>query len=175
MAGPKDDAAVDAAADEDPNSATGFASPPCFMHELDPSYLGFATPAEVLALLNELLEGERAGARGVGALSRWPDERHPAAMQAVARDEARFCAMLSGHIKRLGGTLSTRTGGFYQKLLALETAEARLALLDRGQGWVVRKLDDFLPRIGDDLLHRDLKEMREVHISNIERCKTLQA
>ena len=26
--------------DEDPNSRGGFASPPCFMHELDPSYLG---------------------------------------------------------------------------------------------------------------------------------------
>ena len=26
--------------DEDPNSPATYASPPCFMHELDPSYLG---------------------------------------------------------------------------------------------------------------------------------------
>lgn len=26
--------------DEDPNSRATYASPPCFMHELDPSYLG---------------------------------------------------------------------------------------------------------------------------------------
>jgi hypothetical protein len=34
--------AVDAFAtvDEDPNSRATYASPPCFMHELDPSYLG---------------------------------------------------------------------------------------------------------------------------------------
>jgi hypothetical protein len=29
-----------AAVDEDPNSRASYASPPCFMHELDPSYLG---------------------------------------------------------------------------------------------------------------------------------------
>jgi hypothetical protein len=29
-----------ATADEDPNSRATYASPPCFMHELDPSYLG---------------------------------------------------------------------------------------------------------------------------------------
>jgi 5-formyltetrahydrofolate cyclo-ligase len=31
-----------AAIDEDPNSRATYASPPCFMHELDPAYLGFA-------------------------------------------------------------------------------------------------------------------------------------
>jgi hypothetical protein len=29
-----------ASIDEDPNSRATYASPPCFMHELDPSYLG---------------------------------------------------------------------------------------------------------------------------------------
>lgn len=29
-----------ASVDEDPNSRAAYASPPCFMHELDPSYLG---------------------------------------------------------------------------------------------------------------------------------------
>ena len=29
-----------ASVDEDPNSRATYASPPCFMHELDPSYLG---------------------------------------------------------------------------------------------------------------------------------------
>jgi hypothetical protein len=28
--------------DEDPNSRATYTSPPCFMHELDPSYLGLA-------------------------------------------------------------------------------------------------------------------------------------
>ena len=33
--------------DEDPNSRAGYASPPCFMHELDPSYLGLQPAGEV--------------------------------------------------------------------------------------------------------------------------------
>jgi hypothetical protein len=32
--------------DEDPNSRAGYASPPCFMHELDPSYLGLQPARE---------------------------------------------------------------------------------------------------------------------------------
>jgi 5-formyltetrahydrofolate cyclo-ligase len=32
--------------DEDPNSRATYASPPCFMHELDPSYLGLAPDRE---------------------------------------------------------------------------------------------------------------------------------
>ena len=33
------------------------------MHELDPTYLGYMSTEEVITLLNQLLEGERAGAR----------------------------------------------------------------------------------------------------------------
>jgi hypothetical protein len=36
---------------------------PCVVHELDPSSLGYMSQAEVLDLLGQLLEGERAGAR----------------------------------------------------------------------------------------------------------------
>jgi hypothetical protein len=41
--------AIDAFAtvDEDPNSRATYASPPCFMHELDPSYLGLAPDRDV--------------------------------------------------------------------------------------------------------------------------------
>ena len=35
--------------DEDPNSRAGYASPPCFMHELDPSYLGLQPAREAPA------------------------------------------------------------------------------------------------------------------------------
>src|SRR3546814_2777322 len=50
----------------EPAEEEGYASPPCSMHELDPAYLGYLSTAETIELLNELLEGERAGARAVG-------------------------------------------------------------------------------------------------------------
>lgn len=148
-----------------------YASPPCFMHELDPSYLGYWSREDILALLNRLLEAERAGARGVGAMSKeGSDKESRAALHAIAKDEARFCAMLTRHIARLGGTPSVETGAFYEKLLAVETSDARIDLLNRGQGWVVRKLQEALPRIGDDALQRDLRNMLDIHERNMQRC-----
>lgn len=54
-------ASMIASPDEDPNVSIECSSPPCFMHELDPSYLGYLGQQEVTALLGELLEAE------------WPD------------------------------------------------------------------------------------------------------
>lgn len=161
-------------ADTDPNAAAAYSSPPCFMHELDPSWLGFAGRDEVLVLLNQLLESERAGARGIGELSGRVEASSRAALREVAKDEARFCAMLARHIDRLGGTPSALTGAFYDKLAALGAAGDWQTLLDRGQGWVVRKLERMLPQIGDEALHADLTEMRDAHLRNIERCKALR-
>jgi hypothetical protein len=158
--------------DDDPNSEGCFASPPCFMHELDPAWLGFASRDEVLAWLNELLEGERAGARGVAELAAGTEGEPHAILRDIAQDEASFCAMLAGHIRRLGATPSGRTGSFYDKLSAAQ-GDARLDLLDRGQAWVVRKLDEIMPRIHDDGLRADLARMRDVHVSNIERCRSV--
>lgn len=156
------------------SSDGGYASPPCSLHELDPSYLGYMTGGELIALLNELLEGERAGARllaDMGRAARDPGEG--ATFRDVAMDEARFCAMLTRHIRRLGGTPSTAIGAFHGKVLALETPAERLALLNSGQGWVVRKLEEACGRIADDALLRDLREMRAAHARNIARCEAL--
>lgn len=151
------------------------ASPPCTMHEMAPDYFGYLDTESILALLNQLLEAERAGARGVAALSRQasdPDAHD--LLHEVAGDEARFCAMLSGHIMRLGAIPSRKTGDFYDKLMAVKDQTDSLALLNRGQGWVARTLQDILPRIQDDSLHKDLKHMLDVHIENIQRCNALQ-
>jgi nitronate monooxygenase len=138
------------------------------------------TPSEtadlqLLDLLTQLLESERAGARGVAVMR---DETHDAdargALKDIAKDEARYCAMLSRHIVRLGGTPSSSTGAFYEKLMAIEGFEDRLSLLNRGQNWVARKLQEILPSLDDPTLRADLAEMLEVHERNIKRCNTLK-
>ena len=45
--------------------------------------------------------------------------------------------------------------------------EARLVFLNRGQGWVVRKLREMMPRIPDDALYVDLAHMLSSHVANI--------
>jgi hypothetical protein len=159
---------------EDAGMTEGYSSPPCLLHELDPSYLGYLVGDEVLALLNELLEAERAGAKVVGRLGETATDRTIATtLRAVAKDEARFCAMLRRHVARLGGTPSRKTGLFHDKVMALDGIGPRIALLNRGQGWVARKLREALPRIHDDALRRDLQEMLAVHERNIQHCNEL--
>jgi 5-formyltetrahydrofolate cyclo-ligase len=166
--------ARDTAAVVDEEGAGSLASPPCMMHELDRPALGYLTQAEVLALLQELLEGERAGARALGAMSGQDAASSSRTfLRDIAMDEARCCAMLTRHIVRLGGTPSRRTGAFYDKLMGVGDPAQRLDLLNRGQGWVVRKLRDSLGRIHDDALHRDLTEMLDIHERNIASCNAL--
>ena len=163
--------AFEPAPERDMGSAAGYSSPPCFLHELDPSYLGYASREEVLALLNLLLESERAGARGARQMSEQSTNAEArTALHDIARDEARFCAMLSHHITRLGDMPNRRTGAFHEKLAEVEALDDQLALLNRGQGWVVHRLREAIPRIADDPLHADLQGMLETHEHNIERC-----
>jgi len=143
------------------------ASPPCYRHELEqPTLEG----AELIAWLNELLEGERAGAQGLSDLAKRHAEPVASLLRDVARDEGRFCVMLRRHIVALGGAATTATGVFYDKLMARETLADQLKLLDRGQGAVVRSLESNLPRLAAAELIADLREMLDVHVVNIERC-----
>jgi nitronate monooxygenase len=68
---------------------------------------------------------------------------------------------------------SPATGRFYGKLMAIAGLTKRVAFLNRGQGWVVRRLRDALPRVRDDRLYEDLKVMLEAHEGNIRRCDRL--
>jgi hypothetical protein len=64
MGGKERDArpAAASAVEEDPNAVVVCSSPPCFMHELDPAYLGYLGREEVSALLAGLLAADWGGA-----------------------------------------------------------------------------------------------------------------
>jgi uncharacterized protein DUF6306 len=146
-------------------------SPACLAHEADDAYMGFATRDELAAFLNELLEAERAGT-GVALKSAQAAQGTPFVplLQDVHRDEARWCAMLLKQLKVLGVPASTKIGAFEGKALAIADLGERIAFLNRGQGWVVRKLKEMLPKVRDEALHRDLFDMLQSHEINIERA-----
>lgn len=146
------------------------ASPTCSASKADPSYMGFATAAETAEFLNMLLEAERAGARVTLESARAATGAIADLLRDIHRDEARWCAMLSEELGRLDTLASTVTGAFYGKAMAIADMTERLTFLNRGQDWVVRKLSEMLPRIGDDRLHARLRDMRDSHIANIARA-----
>ena len=160
------------------SAGAGYSSPACYAHEIAPGYFG-EEPAmsrdDVLALLNTLLEAERAGAK---VLAAFLDDyaRDSAAWRQVStvqRDEAKNCAILIELIRRLEGTPSGATGEFLGKALAVEGRIARLKFLNRGQGWVARKIREALPEIGDADVRRVLSTMYDSHLLNIEACEAL--
>jgi hypothetical protein len=123
---------------------------------------------ELLAFLNEMLEAERAGAKALLHISKEAHEQTAAALaMQVHHDEARWCAMLTAAIRLHGGQPSQATGAFYEKVLAIPDDKARLAFVNRGQGWVVKKLKEAIPRIEDVHLAKDLGVMLTSHEENI--------
>jgi hypothetical protein len=153
------------------NEPTKPSSPACLAHEADPAYMGYASRDEIGAFLNELLEAERAGT-GVALKSAETaaGTAFAALLGDIHHDEARWCAMLLRQLKALGVPASTRIGAFQEKAMAIEGIPERIAFLNRGQGWVVRKLREMMPKVRDDGLHRDLADMLLSHEVNIARA-----
>ena len=124
--------------------------------------------------LNELLEAERAG---VEALSRlFPDARTPEMrklFEQVRDDEAWSCAGLARSIKTLGGAMSENKGDFAEKVMAEPTLAARLKLLNRGQMWVVKRLDALLGETLPPPVTDFLAKMKVRHVANIAACDKL--
>src|SRR5262249_51212049 len=143
----------------------------CLAHEADDAYMGFASRDEIAAFLNELLEAERAGT-GVALRSAEgaAGTKFADLLRDVHHEEARWCAMLLKQLNALGVPASTKVGAFQDKALAIESLPERIAFLNRGQGWVVRKLREMLPKVRDDALHRDLPDMLQAHEVNIARA-----
>ena len=163
-----------------PDSETPeLASPPCYAAEF-PGYFGedAAGPdPQLVERLNALLEAERAGARVLAVLRDCLDSRSPlrGLLERVQKDEGANAVRLYKTIRRLGGVASHDTGAFVPKVLALDGLLPRLRLLNKGQEWVVRRIDELLPLVTDDEARAMLDAMRQSHLDNISACEALIA
>jgi nitronate monooxygenase len=156
----------------------GYSSPACYAHEIAPEYFGEAAAmpdGELIALLNTLLEAERAGAKVLAEFLNEYERGSPAWKQlaAVQRDEAKNCAILLDLLRQMGGAPSAATGDFMAKALAVDGKVSRLQFLNRGQQWVARKIGEALPRIGRPAVRKALAAMQDSHLLNIEACDAL--
>lgn len=122
--------------------------------------------------MQALLEAERAGVRCLSAMAK---ETSPGEKQDflvfLRNDEGRFCAGLYRLIQARGETPTDRVGAFVEKVLALPGEAERLALLVKGQAWVVRKIDEMPPADMTREEEEFFADMREAHVVNIEACR----
>ena len=122
--------------------------------------------------MQELLEAERAGVQCLSAMAdEAPEGEKKDFLEFLRNEEGRFCMGLYRLIEGRGGTPTDRTGPFAEKVLALGGEAERLALLVKGQAWVVRKIDE-LP-VGEKTPGEKafFDEMREAHVTNNEACR----
>ncbi len=124
--------------------------------------------------MEELLEAERAGVRCLIPLARDAQEGAKKELLVhLCNDEGRFCAGLVRLIAARGAMPHRRVGAFAEKVLALPTEAQRIALLVKGQAWVVRKIDEIPEGEMTDEERKFFVEMREAHVANIEAVRRI--
>jgi nitronate monooxygenase len=132
----------------------------------------YLTNEELISALNELLEAERAGARVLLETAQQNLPQNLAVqINEVQRDEVRWRKMLINVIRSLDIEPSSKTGEFYKKAIEITDLEERLIFINRGQGWVVRRLREIISKIQDENIKNQLEEMRDAHVDNIELVK----
>lgn len=118
--------------------------------------------------LNSLGEAERAGGRILHELTEQAESLElRELLKKAGHDEGYYAGELAAHVRRLGGTPSTKTGDFVEKVRAVGDFKGRLELLNRGQRWVVRKIGEQMASIGDARLRAFLSVMADGHDVNI--------
>ncbi len=121
--------------------------------------------------MQELLEAERAGVKCLDAMADQASDIGKKELFSIFRnDEGKFCAGLFGFLQARGEVPTTAVGAFADKVIALPTEAERVALLVKGQAWVVRKIDELPPAEMSAAETAFFTDMREVHVVNIGKC-----
>jgi hypothetical protein len=120
------------------------------------------------SFLNVMGEAERAGGRVLHELTNQAQSLElKELLKKVGHDEGYYAGELAAHVRRLGGVASNKTGDFVEKVRAVADFKAKLELLNRGQRWVIRQIDETLPSINDPHLQAFLRVMAQGHHVNI--------
>jgi len=124
--------------------------------------------------MQELLEAERAGVKCLDVMADHASDMGKKELFSLFRnDEGKFCAGLFRMIDARGAAPTKNVGAFADKVIALPTEAERVALLVKGQAWVVRKIDEIPPEEMNAGEKAFFADMREVHVVNIEKCRNL--
>ena len=134
--------------------------------------------AKLEALLNRLLEAERAGRALLDAMSKETADPEIKSLFADFTDlEAGDVSVLEGLIRLHGGTPSIQIGDFAEKVLQLDSLRDQINLLSRGQAWVAKKIEQALALNPPPDIAAFLKEMANRHRHNMEwaRAEAIKA
>jgi nitronate monooxygenase len=122
--------------------------------------------------MQELLEAERAGVKCLDVMADHASDAEKKELFTLFRnDEGKFCAGLFRLLQARGAAPAKNIGAFADKVIALPTEAEQVALLIKGQSWVVRKIDEIPPGETTAEEKSFFADMREVHVVNIDKCR----
>jgi hypothetical protein len=129
----------------------------------------------LVAVLNTLLEAERAGAQTLGVFVKEykPGSTARHRLRSIQIDEGANCVVLMDLIHELNGPPTLKTGAFLEKAVAVHGKVERLEFLNRGQVWVVRRLREALLLAPRGPISDALQKMLDSHVRNIGACDRL--
>jgi nitronate monooxygenase len=117
---------------------------------------------------NALIGAERAGGLTLAELVGLAESAElRELLRKVAHDEGYWARELTKIVKRAGGTPTLAIGDFASKVRAIPDLSGKIALLNRGQLWVVQKIDEHLPNVADPAVRGLLQAMAAAHRANI--------
>lgn len=118
-------------------------------------------------LLQTLLSAERAGVQVAAAsLRECQDPALRPVLEQILAGEGESCRRLLTCMQHLGLEPNRQTGEFYARAMAIADLNERLAFIDRGQRWVIRKLQEALPDCTDPTVCEELETVLRIHEEN---------
>ena len=117
--------------------------------------------------LQELLAAERAGARvAARSIDQAIDVTQRDLLRRIHRGETDSCRRLRASLVHLGLDPGTEIGAFEIKAMTIPDMTDRLAFIDRGQGWVIRRVKEQLSNCEDATVRAHLKAVLDTHEVN---------
>ena len=121
----------------------------------------------LIEALNELLSAERAGAQVASiSLDDAKADLQRSVLTQVHRGEADSVRRLRECLLLLDTEPSHERGAFYEKCMEISDLTERLALVDRGQKWVIRKLESLLEQVTHPRIRQELEAVLTTHQIN---------
>lgn len=121
-----------------------YSSPACWMHEVDPGYLGYWSEEEVVVFLEVLLEQERGGTKAFANIGQAADLQISDLILESELDQVEICVLLKEEIAVRRTTVAAPANGWPKNIApnAVLSGRSHSRQLIR-QGWSRRSRKPF--------------------------------
>lgn len=118
-------------------------------------------------LLQTLLSAERAGVQvATASLRECQDPALRPVLEQILAGEGESCRRLLTCLQHMGLAPNRQTGEFLAQAMAIADLHERMAFIDRGQRWVIRRLKEALPDCADPVVQAELAQVLRIHEDN---------